>query len=221
MKNKVFLIIVASLLGAAAVFGLVFRFSYTNITAEENYLDKLQVGEIPEGICLVDCELLHQSLPEAPLILRVTPVAELEQHFGRSIHKVVVRQTFVSEDVSVGDEIYITANGWRAIIRKDGWSTERNFVNVMREGSDYLVFLRDYDKIRWDDCTVYYLDENRVIAPVFCYDDIPNIVIPKSGSDTYVPYSEVRDNEFFAASQAGLDAWLSLKQEMLAAYPRQ
>ena len=121
----------------------------------------------------------------------------------------------------MGDEIYITANGWRAIIRKDGWSTERNFVNVMREGSDYLVFLRDYDKIRWDGCTVYYLDENRVIAPVFCYDDIPNIVIPKSGSDTYVPYSEVRDNEFFAASQAGLDAWLSLKQEMLAAYPRQ
>ena len=44
MKNKVFLIIVASLLGAAAVFGLIFRFSYTNITAEENYLDKLQVG---------------------------------------------------------------------------------------------------------------------------------------------------------------------------------
>ena len=99
MKNKVFLIIVASLLGAAAVFGLIFRFSYTNITAEENYLDKLQVGEIPEGICLVDCELLHQSLPEAPLILRVTPVAELEQHFGRSIQKAVVRQTFVSEDV--------------------------------------------------------------------------------------------------------------------------
>ena len=115
----------------------------------------------------------------------------------------------------------LTAGDRRAIIRKDGWSTERNFVNVMREGSDYLVFLRDYDKIRWDDCTVYYLDENRVIAPVFCYDDIPNIVIPKSGSDTYVPYSEVRDNEFFAASQAGLDAWLSLKQEMLAAYPRQ
>ena len=36
MKNKVFLIIVASLLGAAAVFGLLFRFSYTNITAEEH-----------------------------------------------------------------------------------------------------------------------------------------------------------------------------------------
>ena len=71
----------------------------------------LPVGEIPEGICLVDCELLHQSLPEAPLILRVTPVAELEQHFGRSIHKVVVRQTFVSEDVSVGDDISVTATG--------------------------------------------------------------------------------------------------------------
>ena len=47
MKNKIFYAIVGGLFAAALAFGIFFRFSYTNITAEENYLDKLDVGELP------------------------------------------------------------------------------------------------------------------------------------------------------------------------------
>lgn len=218
MKNKIFYTIIAVFFFGALTFGVYFRFSYTNVTAEENYLDKLQVGEIPEELCIKTCNSLAGQLPSTPIILRVSPVSEIEHQFGRSLQKVVVKQVFAGKELSVGEEIYITSIKWSVIIRDDGWSIERGFVNIMRDGSDYLVFLLNYSGMENEGAPVYFLNVEEFIAPVFCYDDIPNIIITPSGEDTYVPYVQVSDNEFFTTSQTALDAWCALKQEMLKTY---
>lgn len=90
----------------------------------------------------------------------------------------------------------------------------------MKEGKEYLVFVTE--KVRTDSETlpVYRLYSNSMITPVFCYEDMENVIIPVGEGPTYVPYSQVKDNEFFSADEEGLEAWNSLKQKMLAAYPK-
>jgi hypothetical protein len=58
------------------------------------------------------------------------------------------------------------------------------------------------------------------IAPVFCYEEHQNVIIPTSGDSTYVPYKEVMDNEFFVTSEETLQVMNALKNQMLSLYPR-
>lgn len=48
-----------------------------------------------------------------------------------------------------------------------------------------------------------------------------NKVIKPSGETTYVPYTSVKNNEFFACTEAALAAWRDLKTEMLELYPQE
>lgn len=219
MKNKIFYAIVGGLFAAALAFGVFFRFSYTNVTAEENYLDKLQVGVLPEDLCINSCQSMAQRLPGTPNILRVSPVDEIENQFGRSCQRVVVRQVFAGNEVSEGEEIYITCDRWSVFIREDGWAIERGYVNILREDSDYLVFLLTNSGVENRGLPVYFLNMDEFIAPVFCYEDIPSIAVTPTGRDLYVDYSQVKNSEFFAMSQTGLDAWCALKQKMIESYP--
>ena len=72
------------------------------------------------------------------------------------------------------------------------------------------------------DRTICFLQESDTATPVpmFCYDDIPNVIVTPDGVSTYVPYSEVSSNEFFVTTQVGLDAMLELKESLLKSYPR-
>ncbi|MDE7239377.1 MAG: hypothetical protein K2N41_06655, partial [Lachnospiraceae bacterium] len=64
----------------------------------------------------------------------------------------------------------------------------------------------------------YELFGETVIAPVFSYLTHENKIIETDGLSTYVPYCEVTQNEFFAVSQTAMDAFLSLKREMMKRY---
>ena len=128
-------------------------------------------------------------------------------------------QVFAGEELAVGDEFYLTCVRWSVFVRSDGQAIERGFVNILREGSDYLVFLLTDSGMENRGLPLYFLNIDQFIAPVFCYEDIANTFVTPAGRTTYVPYTQVKDNEFFAASQAGLDAWSALKQEMLRKYP--
>ena len=227
MRKHAFLLLVAVLFAAAAVFGLYHRQSYTDVTAEPNYLDRLVVGEMPQNIGVDVCRMMRAELPTAKLIVRVTPVAEPENHFHMSQQKVAVKEIFAGSGLSVGDEIYLTAENWQVVAqaRERPLSLNWHYVNVLRVGEDYLAFLKGYEGLTWQDIPVYYLRdrENMVtIAPVFCYGEIDNVcAVPKGGASggTYVPYAEVRDNEFFGTTDATVEAWEELKVEMLARYP--
>lgn len=221
MKSKFYLSFIIVLYLGAAVLGVAFRASYTNLTEEENYLDKMQVAEIPENLSISTCENLLQELPSAPVILQVSQANEIEHHFGVSQQKVTVKQVFAGNDLTVGDEIYITSYRWRVIINERNHAIERGFVNVLKDNTDYLVFLSNDSGLACNDVPVYYLFGESYISPVFCYDNMTNVIVSPLGESTYVPYSQVRNNEFFTTSEKSLEVWYNLKQEMLKAYPLQ
>lgn len=58
-----------------------------------------------------------------------------------------------------------------------------------------------------------------IVAPVFCYEDSQNVILPVPSGNTYVPYKEVQGNEFFVTSQESLDMILALKDEFIQKYP--
>lgn len=221
MKKLWFPALMALLVIGFVVFGWINRQSYTDITSQPNYLEQFQVAELSETQCLSVCPRMAESLLDSPVILQVTPVGELEPHFNMSLLPLRVEAVYAGEDlVSTGDEIWLKLKG--LIIEQEGGRyAEFTFVNLPKEEREYLIFLSDQvisDKGR----RIFSYPETYMvsIAPVFCYEDISNVVVPVGESNTYVPYSQVADNEFFAASQTGLDAMLELKAAMLARYPR-
>lgn len=226
LKQIWFPALVALALLAAALTGLIYRRTYTDVTAEEDYPNRVLVAEMPGALCENACALGREFLPTAPVILRVRVVGEIEDYYGVSQQKVRVREIFAGTGLSVGDEIYLTCEGkgWSVLARgrERPIPLERMFVNFLRVGEDYLVFLKDDPVEVFADVPVYFLflHQTRVcVAPVFCYQDTENVVVPTAGDSTYVPYYLVRDNEFFVDTEEGLAAWRALKADLLARYP--
>ncbi len=59
----------------------------------------------------------------------------------------------------------------------------------------------------------------KAIGKVAWINSIAHVILPIGELHTYVPYSGVRDNEFFPQSPETLALWQELKADMLAAYP--
>ncbi len=225
LKKYLFIIILAVVLLAAAIFGLILRKTYTDVTAEENYLDNCLVAELPGGMCITACEKMKEALPSAPLIVRVCTMSELDNHFGTSQQRAIVLEVYAGNKLSPGDEVFLTYSSWGVFTNQKNQPPilQRGFVNVLSVGREYLVFLKDEDVKEYEKTPVYFLYDKvqeSPIAPVFCYEDRENKIAPTNGDSTYVDYALVRDNEFFAADEEGLEAWKSLKAEMMNKYPK-
>lgn len=227
MRWKITVRVTLVLVLAAAVFGIYKRQTYTDVSKITSYMDMLAVAEIPEGFAVRECEELKQSLPDSPFILKVSAVGAIENLFHVSRQKVKVEQVYQGQGIEEGEEIYILSDRWRLNISVDsssGPSTmSRGFVNVMREGEEYLIFLSEQCvSLREEENDVYRLaGEEYVICPVFAYQEYEN-VIAETGeyvNSTYISYEKVKNNEFFAATEAGLDAMLELKRSMMELYP--
>jgi len=218
------MLIFGTLLLALALFGLSRRGSYTNITKQPDYLDGLMVGEIPENFAKEDCKNRKDSLSQANLILRVRAEEPLETMFGVCRQKVHVEQVFQGDGLKTDDEIYLISSRWLLNISPvyAEKSVERGFVNVLRVGYEYLVFCGEQVDTLTGETNIYRLsgDGESLVVPVFCYDDIDNTIVATSGESTYVPYSEVKNNEFFACTEGALKAIEELKREMLNEYPK-
>lgn len=204
---------------AAAVFGGIKRQSYTNLTKEENYLEQLQVAELPEQFAIYSCNELSQALPNSSIILRVSVTGDIEHLFGVSRQKVCVQEVYAGSGLEMGQEIYLFSKHWSLSLDGNPNSIERGFVNIMRVGKEYLVFVSQQAEVLNESIRVYQLYDDSYITPVFCYENQSNVIVSPEGETTYVPYAQVRSNEFFAQTEAALEAWDKLKSEMLSAYP--
>jgi len=218
LKFKIHLIIITVIVAGFAILGLSKRSSYTNITAEEDFMNDFYVAEIPTSLAANDCLSLKASLPESPVILKVIPVDSPENFFAGRQQKVTITHVYAGDGLKVGDEIYITT--YRGQVDMQEHAIMTGFVNDMKKSEEYLVFLTEPIGISNDKITpVFYLQMGSYINPVFSLAAHDNVIYPVSGDTTYVPYSEVSENEFFATEQEGLDAFLELKEEMLALFP--
>ncbi|MCM1468584.1 MAG: hypothetical protein NC086_10600 [Alistipes sp.] len=220
MKKRIVFAITVCVVLAAAVFGMVRKKSYTNITGNENYLEQLYVAEIPEAFAVNCCEQMSLELPEMNYILRVQAVGEVEHLFGVSRQRVSIQEIYKGNGLETGQEIYIYSERWRLSLTGEYPSIERGFVNVLDSGSEYLIFAECEITVPNEEIPVFELYDDMAIAPVFCYEDKENVIAPTAGDTSYVFYQQVRDNEFFAETEDALEAWKQLKMKMLAMYPR-
>lgn len=208
------------------LFGVKYRSTYTDLTAQPDYAQDFSVAELPEELCADACQYAAQELPKSPIIARVTPTEELEPLFYAARQKFQVLQVFKGEGLTPGDTIYIgDESGWCVLPNRNPSSLEYGFVNAPQPGREYLVFLSGEVEIVDGFPTIpTYLLPNfaRVTpTPIFCYEDFGTMeVVPTDGFGTYVPYSQVSGNEFFATSQEGLNMMLELKHTLLEQYPR-
>lgn len=210
---------VCAFLGAMC-FGIIKKQSYTNLVKQTGYLEHLMVAEIPENIALETCSTMQQDLPKAPIILRVKVTGKIEHLFQVDRQKAVVQEVCTDSELSAGDEIYLFSDHWQLILSESSNSISRGFVNIMEPDTEYLIFA---EKIIYDqgaDIPSVKVYDDFFIAPVFCYENHQNTVIPVTGMTTYVPYKDVKNNEFFAETEEAMLAIQNLKMHLLQLYPR-
>lgn len=208
------------------LFGVKYRSTYTDLTAQPNYTQDFMVAELSGEMCTDACQYAAQELPKSPIIARVTPTEELEPLCRAARQKFQVLQVFKGEGLTPGDTIYIgKEHGWSILPNSNPSSLEYGYTNAPQPGREYLVFLSGQAEIVDGFPTIpTYLMPNfaRVTpTPFFCYEDFGTMeVVPCDGFGTYVPYSQVSGNEFFSTTQEGLERMLELKHSLLEQYPK-
>lgn len=219
MKNYILFFLTAGIILAAALFGMIKRRTYTNLQEQENYLEQLQVAELPEEIAENTCTLMRQSLPEANIILRVKVTGEIEHLFGVDRQKVCIQEVYTGSELEEGTEIYLISRHWKLALTGDPHSLERGFVNILSVGSEYLVFAQQVVESLEEGIPIVKLYDDFYLTPVFCYENRINVIFPTTGETTYVPYGKVKNNEFFIESERALQILETFKEELLAMYP--
>ncbi|MCM1327199.1 MAG: hypothetical protein NC094_11210 [Bacteroidales bacterium] len=233
MRRKLLWFFTAGVFMAAMVFGMVKKQTYKNLVAQENYLEQLYVAELSEDLTERACAAMSRSLPDAAIILRVEAVGEIEHLYRGDRQKVVIKEVYAGSELEKGKEMYIVSDHWHLSLKPtnesdgyDRWvdSIQRGFVNIMEVGTEYLVFGEAVTEDRRTGEPAVKLYDDFFIAPVFSYEGHPNVIVPISEDDvgiygTAVPYKDVKDNEFFATSEKGMQMMEDLKSRMLALYP--
>lgn len=220
MKLKWLLLwITLAALAGAACFGAFKRGTYTDISKDEAYLEEIYVGQIPEGYALSWINELAENLPSAPYIVRVTALDDMEYLGGAGRQLVQVEKVYQGAELGEGQEIYVTCRSWGLKLHSEPYSIERGFVNMMERGEEYLLFIETQVDGLGEPLPIYELYMECAIAPVFSYREHDNKISEETYPyTTYVRYNEVQDNEFFAETQAAMDALMGLKKEMMGRY---
>lgn len=200
------------------IFGLSHKASFTDIAHDEEFMQSLYVAEITEEIAAVECKMLAQELPNCAYILRVKAISTVDYRYEDGRQQVEVVEVFSGDNLDVGDIIYLTSPRWGLDLYDDLKSVERGFVNILNGDYEYLVFCTFLIKSADNQIPTYQLFHESYISPVFCYTELDNVIVEPGDNGTYIPYEQVKDNEFFAASSGALEKWKALKAEMIGRY---
>ena len=212
-----------------AIWGLCQKQTYTNLLSQPEALNMLRVAEFPEALVPTMAEQALKELPESPIIIRATAMAEKDYLFSLNLQKVSVQQVYRGEGIEPGDEVQIALNTKFTINAQtiegmvaDEKIAELHFVNEMEEGKDYLIFLeKKIDPLDKREQQAIYRVVESVITPVFGYEERETKIVAVSESiSTYIDYELVKDNEFFVTSQKTLDGFMELKKQLLAQFPK-
>ena len=163
---KIYCCVIAVAVIAAAAWGISAKASYTDWSAEENYLDSFDVAEMLETTCVRACESMRENLDASPAIAQVTCTGDVEHLFHVSRQPVTVSKVFRGEALSEGYEIYLTSSSWRLLVNSSFRAIERGYVNIMKPGAEYLVFITEQVG-ESNDVPVYSLNSVSIVAPCF------------------------------------------------------
>lgn len=207
-----------------SVFGAVNRLSYPETTANPDYMSQLQVATLSKDGCDIVVQDMQQELPQSPIILRVSPTSDLIPIFYAGKQRFRVEEVYAGNHLKAGDEIWIVSGSWCALIDEVYQQMVFYFVNAPKQGQEYLVFLSGQVEIvdGFEPLPTFQLQNRILIDPIFCYTDLDTQVDTPPGQllDITIPYREVSNQEFFAESQAVMDALMEAKHALLAQYPK-
>lgn len=208
------------LLTACIVYGLMGRFSYTNIYQQDN-LDDIQVAEFPDDVDSAKnlFKNLSALFQEAPYIVGCRVLDDPEVIYQSMRVRVRVTRVFEGNELAVDDEIWLTKGSWFFVVDEDG-SAHLNlgYHNLMKKGQEYLVFMEEHLDVPEEKYGVVYSLVDTAIAPVFNYTDGEKVCIPVGTDNTSVPYRDVQNNEYFCVEEEVMELMLAFKREMLGKY---
>lgn len=220
MRIRITAIIIVAVFFFSGIFGMVKRTTYKDITAHDNYMDGLQTAVLPEEMAISCCADMPAKLSEASTVIKAKVTGELEQLFHNTRQKIQVEKVLKGSGIQEGSEVYVFSEEWRVSLSIEPASIECGFVDIMGEGEEYLIFLSGRVLDSKEGVPMYEIYGETIINPVFCYKDKEEKAVkydPKN-EHTYVPYREVKGNEFFCDSENGYKAWRELKERMLREY---
>lgn len=220
MRMRIMAIIITAVFCLSGIFGMVKRATYTDITAQDNYMDRLQTAVLPEEMAISCCEDVPKMLLDAPLVIKAKAVGEFEQLFHNTRQKIQVEKVFKGSGIQEGSEVYVFSQEWSVSLSLEPASIECGFVDIMGEGEEYLIFLSGRELDSKEGVPMYEIYGETIINPVFCYKDKEEKAVKydEKNEHTYVPYIEVKGNEFFCDSENGYKAWRELKEKLLREY---
>jgi hypothetical protein len=161
---------------------------------------------------------IYTILDKSQYILIVESTGNVEIDFRLNKQLVTVRNIIRGDDLSEGDIIYITGN---YLFFFEDMSMNMGFVNYMKEGEQYLVFLCErLDNLRPLKNPVLYTELS--VSPIFELSDSENIIPTESQllevHESMLPsvmYADVSGNEFFVDCIDVLEIVLQFKRSVL------
>ena len=222
MIKKILHMITLAILISSGILGFIKKQSYTDLRTQDNYLEQLKVAVMSEDLAVNVCQKMADSLPDCPIILRVTAISDVEHLFWSGRQKVRIEHIYRGTELDEGEEIYIGGEMWNLRLwDKSKQSVGCGFVNYLKQGTEYLIFstgrIEGMDGIN----PVYILYDESILTPVFSYDTIKNVPIAiQNSSDKSVTYGQAKSNEFFGETDLAIESWENLKADMLDKFPR-
>ncbi len=208
------------LITLSAVFGLIKRQSYTDITKEENYMDSLYVAVLNEEITSIACQQFYDMNSSVPIAAQVKVMDEIQYVRGKGRVHVQIEKVHRGDMLRAGDEIFVFSDGWSLVLNREPQSIECDFVNVMKQGESYLIFLEKEVEDLYTDMPVYKVYDEFILSPVFAYAERKNIPVKQeSNGHSYIEYMKVKDNEFFGQTEKAVKYWEKLKIDLFELYP--
>lgn len=219
MKTKILLYVTMIAFVIAVCFGISKRNTYTDILSDPDYLNQVYVAEFPMALSDEAIDSFADTLAAEPYILEITPLDDLEYLYKCGRQYVEVSKVLKGDNIREGDRIYISSNRWQVVLDFSFPLLERGFVSFLEKDSTYLVFFCeriDSEK----EPPVFLIPEEYIVTPVFAYEDREDIILPTNESSTYVPYPELKDNEYFVNSPEVEDCLRKLKKTVLERFRR-
>lgn len=223
MKTKICAVLSLVLFLGMMTFGLIAKAGYRDMNDEENPMDKFAVGLFPDSILDIQLEHLEENLPSSEIIVAVRCMEKSTFRFSCTTQKVEIVKVFKG-DVRAGEIIDVARSGSCIFFEKENYingmpAINLNFVNEMKQGETYLVFL-DRKLETYNDEKIYIQSRDFIIAPIFCYSEIKNEpCVSETSFDNSASYKNVKNNEFFLMSEESIYKMDKLKKRLLEKYP--
>lgn len=209
--------------GVCIMIGLRAKKTYLDFNQQEKPLEQFMIGLLPDELVDVELDVMKHDTPlgKSNYILAVVCESDTIFRYDNLSQRVKVKKVFQGEGVSTGDEIEVSRQGSCVYLDENmvpdspGKSVNLNFVNVMKVGKTYLVFLQR----RIEGMNIYVGSEDYFLAPCFCYEDIRSVAISSiSKEGNFAKYADCSQNEFFCTSQSAIQKLVEYKEVLLEKY---